>query len=58
MILDERPMNIQLLSTFQENYPKEFDGILDCASMAVCCAFNKVGECPAENILEHRWIDS
>jgi hypothetical protein len=37
-------MNIELLSTFQQNYPEEFDGTLDCASMAVCCAFNKVGK--------------
>jgi len=41
--LDEN-MNIELLSTFQQNYPEEFDGTLDCASMAVCCAFNKVGK--------------
>jgi hypothetical protein len=38
-------MNIELLSTFQQNYPEEFDGTLDCASMAVCCAFNKIGKC-------------
>ena len=37
-------MNIELLSTFQQNYPEEFDGTLDCASMAVCLAFNKVGK--------------
>src|SRR5262245_24760748 len=37
-------MNIELLSTFQQNYPEEFDGTLDCASMAVCCAFNKIGK--------------
>ena len=37
-------MNIELLSTFQQNYPEEFDGILDCTSMAVCCAFNKIGK--------------
>ena len=36
-------MNIELLSTFQQNHPEEFDGTLDCASMAVCCAFNKIG---------------
>ena len=36
-------MNIELLSTFQQNFPEEFDGTLDCASMAVCCAFNKIG---------------
>lgn len=36
-------MNIELLSTFQQNYPEEFDGTLDCASMAVCCAYNKIG---------------
>jgi hypothetical protein len=36
-------MNIELLTTFQQNYPEEFDGTLDCASMAVCCAFNKIG---------------
>jgi hypothetical protein len=43
ILLDEN-MNIELLSTFQQNYPEEFDGTLDCASMAVCCAFNKVGQ--------------
>jgi hypothetical protein len=36
-------MNIELLTTFQQNYPEEFDGTLDCASMAVCCSFNKIG---------------
>jgi hypothetical protein len=41
--VDEK-MNIELLSTFQQNFPEEFDGTLDCASMAVCCAFNKVGK--------------
>ena len=39
-------MNIELLSTFQQNFPEEFDGTLDCASMAVCCAFNKIGRSP------------
>ena len=38
----KKEMNIELLSTFQQNYPEEFDGTLDCASMTVCCAFNKV----------------
>jgi hypothetical protein len=37
-------MNIELISTFQQNFPEEFDGTLDCASMAVCCAFNKAGK--------------
>jgi hypothetical protein len=41
--LDEK-MNIELISTFQQNFPEEFDGTLDCASMAVCCAFNKAGK--------------
>lgn len=27
----------------RKNFPEEFDGQLDCASMAVCCEFNRIG---------------
>ncbi|KAF2349110.1 WD40 repeat [Trinorchestia longiramus] len=36
-------MNIELLETFGQNYPEEFDGTLDCVSLAVTCAFNRQG---------------
>ncbi|CAF3617901.1 unnamed protein product [Adineta steineri] len=49
-------MNIELLSTFQQNYPEEFDGTLDCASMAVCCAFNKVGSMLAVGCSDGRLV--
>ncbi|CAF0849860.1 unnamed protein product [Didymodactylos carnosus] len=49
-------MNIELLSTFQQNYPEEFDGILDCASMAVCCSFNKVGSLLAVGCSDGRLV--
>lgn len=26
-----------------DNVPEEFDGVLDCASLAICCAFNRRG---------------
>lgn len=29
--------------SFGQNYPEEFDGALDCASLAVTCAFNRRG---------------
>ncbi|XP_018022024.1 retinoblastoma-binding protein 5 homolog, partial [Hyalella azteca] len=29
--------------TFGQNYPEEFDGTLDCVSLAVTCAFNRQG---------------
>ncbi|CAF3668536.1 unnamed protein product [Rotaria sp. Silwood1] len=49
-------MNIELLSTFQQNYPEEFDGTLDCASMAVCCAFNKIGSMLAVGCSDGRLV--
>ncbi|VEN33752.1 unnamed protein product [Callosobruchus maculatus] len=36
-------MNLELLESFGQNYPEEFDGTLDCLSLAVTCAFNKRG---------------
>ncbi|GFS82950.1 retinoblastoma-binding protein 5 homolog [Nephila pilipes] len=36
-------MNLELLESFGQNYPEEFDGALDCISLAVTCAFNKHG---------------
>lgn len=36
-------MNLELLESFGQNYPEEFDGALDCASLAVTCAFNRRG---------------
>ncbi|XP_063225379.1 retinoblastoma-binding protein 5 homolog [Bacillus rossius redtenbacheri] len=36
-------MNLELLESFGQNYPEEFDGTLDSISLAVTCAFNKRG---------------
>uniref|UniRef100_T1J3M1 Uncharacterized protein n=1 Tax=Strigamia maritima TaxID=126957 RepID=T1J3M1_STRMM len=36
-------MNLELLESFGQNYPEEFDGALDCISLALTCAFNKRG---------------
>ncbi|ESO03604.1 hypothetical protein HELRODRAFT_185612 [Helobdella robusta] len=36
-------MNLELLESFGQNYPEDFDGVLDCVSMAVTCVFNKRG---------------
>ncbi|KAJ8983267.1 hypothetical protein NQ317_007167 [Molorchus minor] len=36
-------MNLELLESFGQNYPEEFDGTLDSLSIAVTCAFNKRG---------------
>lgn len=36
-------MNIELLESFGQNYPEEFDGLLDCVSLSVTCAFNRRG---------------
>ncbi|GLH03170.1 hypothetical protein R5R35_014365 [Gryllus longicercus] len=36
-------MNLELLESFGQNYPEEFDGALDCISLAVTCAYNKRG---------------
>lgn len=36
-------MNLELLESFGQNYPEDFDGVLDCVSMAVTCAFNRRG---------------
>ena len=35
-------MNLELLESFGQNYPEEFDGSLDCISMAVICQFNRL----------------
>lgn len=36
-------MNLELLESFGQNYPEEFDGALDCVSLAVTCTFNRRG---------------
>ncbi|KAG1682002.1 Retinoblastoma-binding protein 5 [Nymphon striatum] len=36
-------MNLEMLESFGQNYPEEFDGSLDCISLAVTCAFNRRG---------------
>ncbi len=36
-------MNLELLETFGQNYPEDFDGALDCQSVGVTCQFNRRG---------------
>ncbi|XP_067952019.1 retinoblastoma-binding protein 5-like [Watersipora subatra] len=36
-------MNLELLETFGQNYPEEFDGTLDSVSVAITCTFNRRG---------------
>ncbi|XP_013187239.1 retinoblastoma-binding protein 5 homolog [Amyelois transitella] len=36
-------MNLELLESFGQNYPEEFDGTLDSISLASTCAFNRRG---------------
>ncbi|XP_064650896.1 retinoblastoma-binding protein 5 homolog isoform X2 [Lineus longissimus] len=36
-------MNLELLESFGQNYPEDFDGTLDSVSIAVTCAFNRRG---------------
>ncbi|XP_070500759.1 retinoblastoma-binding protein 5 homolog [Chironomus tepperi] len=36
-------MNLELLESFCQNFPEEYDGSLDCISLAVTCCFNKYG---------------
>ncbi|KAK3575950.1 hypothetical protein CHS0354_019267 [Potamilus streckersoni] len=36
-------MNLELLESFGQNYPEDFDGTLDCVSIAITCAFNRHG---------------
>ncbi|ODN05266.1 Retinoblastoma-binding protein 5 [Orchesella cincta] len=36
-------MNLELLESFCQNYPEEPDGVLDCISVAVTAAYNKLG---------------
>lgn len=36
-------MNLELLESFGQNFPEDFDGTLDCISIAVTCAFNRRG---------------
>ncbi|XP_076438186.1 retinoblastoma-binding protein 5 homolog isoform X2 [Babylonia areolata] len=36
-------MNLELLESFGQNYPEDFDGALDCMSIAVTCSFNRQG---------------
>lgn len=35
--------DLYFAESFGQNYPEEFDGALDCASLAVTCAFNRRG---------------
>lgn len=37
------PFRFGQLESFGQNYPEEFDGSLDCISLAVTCSFNKHG---------------
>jgi len=34
-------MNLELLETFGQNFPDDFDGTLDCMSVAITCQFNR-----------------
>ncbi len=36
-----RNMNLELLESFGQNYTEDFDGTLDCMSVAVSCQFNR-----------------
>ncbi|XP_069115526.1 retinoblastoma-binding protein 5-like isoform X1 [Argopecten irradians] len=36
-------MNLELLESFGQNYPEDFDGTLDCVSIAITCAYNRQG---------------
>lgn len=36
-------MNLELLASFGQNYPEDFDGTLDCMSVAITCQFNRRG---------------
>lgn len=37
-------LNLALMDTSpKDNFPEEFDGTLDCNSLAVCCSFNRHG---------------
>lgn len=35
--------HFQLTESFGQNYPEDFDGTLDCVSIAITCAFNRQG---------------
>jgi hypothetical protein len=34
-------MNLELLESFGQNFPEDFDGTLDCMSVAISCQFNR-----------------
>ena len=36
-------MNLELLENFGQNYPEDYDGALDCFSMALVSQFNRQG---------------
>ena len=38
-----RRMNLELLENFGQNYPEDYDGALDCFSMALTSQFNRQG---------------
>ena len=37
-------MNLELLESFGQNFPEDFDGTLDCMSVAITCQFNRYSE--------------
>ena len=41
--LEHNTMNLELLESFGQNFPEDFDGALDCVSIAITCAFNRQG---------------
>ena len=36
-------MSLELLESFGQNFPEDFDGTLDCMSVAITCQFNRRG---------------
>lgn len=36
-------MNLELLESFGQNFPEDFEGTLDCSSVAITCQFNRRG---------------
>lgn len=44
-------MNLELLESFGQNYPEEFDGALDCISLALVCSFNRMGSLLGKKIM-------
>jgi hypothetical protein len=42
--LNINKMNLELLESFGQNFPEDFDGTLDCMSVGVTCQFNRFFE--------------